>query len=87
MAIVAAFLLVVALAVTGVPGHGHDPDAQDGSHTDCEACHFRHLLVVETGAAPAPTTPDLVAHPIPYIQARCEQGAALGIRSTRGPPA
>ena len=87
MAIAAAPLVVVALAATGVVRHGHDPDARDGSHADCEACHFRHLLVIEAGATPAPCAPEVAAHAVPAIRPQSEQGAALGIRPTRGPPA
>lgn len=86
-AIAAALLVVVALAATGVVWHGHDPDARDGSHADCEACHLRHLLVIETGATLAPSVPDVVAHAVPAVRPQREQGAVLGIRPTRGPPA
>ena len=87
VAIAASLLVVVALAATGVVSHGHDAEARDGSHADCEACHFRHLLVIETGGAPAPSAPDVVAYAIPVVRPPREQGAALGIRPQRGPPA
>lgn len=86
-AIASALLVVVAMAATGVAQHGHDPDARDGSHADCEGCHFRHLLVIETGGPPAPSAPDVVAYAVPAVRPQCEQGASLGIRPTRGPPA
>ena len=85
-AVTAALLLLAALATTSVAQHSHDPDAP-GGHGECDACHFRHLPVVETDRAPAPAVPELVAHAVPSVRLQREQRAALGIRPTRGPPA
>ncbi|MCY4122073.1 MAG: hypothetical protein OXG72_14265 [Acidobacteria bacterium] len=87
VAIAAALLVVMALAAPGAVRHGHDPHARDGSHPDCATCHFRQLLSIETGGTPVPSAPDVVAHAVPAARPQCEQGAALGIRPTRGPPA
>ena len=86
-AVTAVLVVVVALGTTSVVLHGHDPDARNGSHADCDACHFRHLLVVEADRAPAPSDPDRVAHAVPSVRSQCERGAVLGVRPTRGPPA
>ena len=87
-AVTAALLLMAALAATSVArhGHGHELDARGAGH-DCNACHFRHLSLIETDRAPAPSAPDLVAHAVPSVCPRGEQGAACGTRPTRGPPA
>ena len=85
-AVGAALLLLVALATTSVAQHSHGPDAP-GGHGECDACHFRHLSVVETDRAPAPSVPDLVAHAVPSVCLQREQRTDLGIRPTRGPPA
>ena len=84
-AVTAALLLLAALATTSVAQHSHDPDAP--GHGECDACHFRHLSVVETDRAPAPAVPDLVAHAVPSVCLQREQRTDLGIRPTRGPPA
>lgn len=84
-AVAAALLLLVALAATSVVPHRHGPDAHDPA--DCDACHFRHLSVIETDRAPAPSAPDLVAHAAPSVRPRGEHGPAVVIRPTRGPPA
>ena len=86
-AVAAAFVVVVALGATGVLPHGHDADAWDGGHADCDACHFRHLPVIEADRAPAPSAPDRVSHAVESVRPQCERGAVLGIRPTRGPPA
>ncbi|MDE2905393.1 MAG: hypothetical protein OXQ28_04835 [Acidobacteriota bacterium] len=85
-AVTVALLLLVALATTSVVQHSHGPDAP-GGHGECDACHFRHLPVVETDRAPAPSVPDLVAHAVPSVRLQREQRTDLGIRPTRGPPA
>ncbi|MCY3847000.1 MAG: hypothetical protein OXH69_26055 [Acidobacteria bacterium] len=87
VAVPAALVVVVALGATGVLLHGHDPDAWDGSHADCDACHFRHPLVIEADRTPATSAPDRVAHVVPSVRSQREPGAVLGIRPTRGPPA
>lgn len=87
VAVAAALVVVVALGATSILLHGHDPDAGDGSHADCDACHFRHLPLIEADRAPAPSAPDRVAHAVPSVRPQCERGAVLGIRPTRGPPA
>ena len=84
---VAALLMVLALAPAGLAVHEHDADPQAADHADCDACHFRHLPVVETDGTPAPPAPDLVAHAVVSAHPGGEQGMALGIRPTRGPPA
>lgn len=81
----AALLLVAALAATSVVPHGHGPDAQ--SAADCDACLFRHVSVIETDRAPAPSAPELVAHVVPSVRPQGERRAAVVIRPTRGPPA
>lgn len=47
-------LLLMALAPSGVALHARDADPQPDGHTDCDACHFRHLSVTTTDGAPAP---------------------------------
>lgn len=84
-AVAAALLLLAALAATSVVPHRHGPDAHDAA--DCDACHFRHLSVIETDRAPAPSAPDLVAHAAPSVRPQGEHGPAVVIRPTRGPPA
>lgn len=86
-AVAAALLLLAALAATSVALHSHGPDAPGAGHGECDACHFRHLSVVETDRAPAPAVPDLVAHAVPAVCLQREQRTDLGIRPTRGPPA
>ena len=85
-AVTAALLLMVTLAATSVVRHGHDLAAQGAGH-ECDACHFRHLSLIESDGAPAPSAPELVAHAVPSVCPRGEQRAGLGIRPTRGPPA
>ena len=84
-AVAAAALLLAALAATSILPHGHGPDAQDAA--DCDACHFRHLSVIETDRVPAPSAPDFVAHAAPSARPQGEHGPAVVIRPTRGPPA
>ena len=86
LAVTVALLLLVALAATSVVQHSHGPDAP-GGHGECAVCHFRHLSVVETDRAPAPSVPDLVAYAVPSVRLQREQHTDLGIRPTRGPPA
>ena len=83
----AALLVVLALASAGVALHEHDVDVQSAAHADCDACHFRHVPVVETDGAPAPSAPALVAHAVVSAAPDGERAAALGILATRGPPA
>ena len=82
-----AALLLMALAPFGVPLHEHDGDPQTDGHTDCDACLFRHLSVITTDGAPAPTAPDLVAHAFVSAPAAGNLHVAFGIRPTRAPPA
>ena len=86
IAAVAAVLLLV-LAPVGVAFHEHDADPPPDGHTDCAACHFRHLSVIATAGDPAPTAPDLVAHGVASAPAGGKWHMAIGIRPTRGPPA
>ncbi len=86
-AVTASLLVLVALVATSTIGHGHGPDTQGAGHTDCEACHFRHLSVVPTDRVPAPSAPDLVAHDVPSAHPQGELGAVVNLQSTRGPPA
>lgn len=86
IAAIAAVLLMV-LAPVGAALHEHDADPQPDGHTDCDACHFRHLSVITTDGAPAPAAPDLVAHAVVSAPAAGSLHIALGIRPTRGPPA
>ena len=82
-----AAVLVMALAWVGGALHGHDADRQSAGHADCDACHFRHLTVVETDVTPAPSELDLVAHAVASTHPDGELDTALGIHPTRGPPA
>ena len=84
-AVAAALLLLAALAATSVVPHAHGHDAEGAA--DCDACHFRHLSVIETDRAPASSAPDLVAHAAPSAHPQGEHGPAVVIRPTRGPPA
>ncbi len=86
-AVTAALLMLVALVATSTTSHGHGPDTEPAGHTDCTACHFRHLSAVQTDRVPAPSAPDLVAHGVPSAYPRGEQGAVVDMQSTRGPPA
>ena len=80
-------VLLMALAWVGGALHGHDADLQPAGHADCDACHFRHLSVVETDVAPAPSGLDPVAHAVAPAHPDGELGTALGTHPTRGPPA
>ena len=84
-AVTAALLLFAALVATTVIPHGHGPGAQGAA--DCDVCLFRHLSVIETDKAPAPSAPDLPAHAVASVRPEGEQRAAVVIRPTRGPPA
>ena len=83
-----AVVLLMALVWAGGALEEHDADVcQFAGHADCDACHFRHLSVVETDGAPAPSELDLAAHAVASTHARAELRVALGIHPTRGPPA
>ena len=82
-----AAALVMTLAWVSGALYEHDADVQSAAHADCDACHFRHLSVVQTDAAPAPSELDLVADAVASTDAHGELGMALGIHPTRGPPA
>ena len=82
-----AALLLMALAPFGVALHAHDADPQPDGHTDCDVCLFRHLSVITTDGAPAPTAPDPVAQAVVSAPAASNLHAAFGIRPTRAPPA
>lgn len=82
-----AVALLMALAWVGGALQEHDADAQSAAHADCDACHFRHLSVVETDGAPAPSELELVARAVASTHPDRELGMALGIHPTRGPPA
>ena len=86
-AVTAALLMLVALVATSTISHGHGPDTQPAGHTDCTACHFRQLSVVQADTVPAPAAPDLVAHDVPSAHLQGEAGAVVDRQSTRGPPA
>ncbi len=81
-----ALLMVLALVSVGVTFHEHVTDVQGADHTDCAACHFRHLPGVETGGLPGTVDPDLVAHAVLAVRPGGEWSVALDIRFTRGPP-
>ena len=85
--VLGALLIVAALASTSIARHEHRPGTQGTGHADCDVCHFRHLPVIETDSAPAPSAPDLVAHAVPSTHSKGERGAVVGNRPTRGPPA
>ena len=82
-----AVALLMALAWVGGALREHDADVQSAGHADCDACHFRHLSVVEADGAPAPSAPDLVAHAVAPTRPHAELGTAPAIHPTRGPPA
>ena len=86
-AVTAALLMLAALVATSASSHRHGPDTQPAGHTDCTACHFRHLSVVQADTVPAPSAPDLVAHDVPSAHPQGERGAVVDRHSTRGPPA
>ena len=83
----AALFMLLALASVSVALHEHDADVQSAGHAGCNVCHFRHLSGIATDGTPAPSAPDLVAHPVVSAHPDGERGMALGIRPTRGPPA
>ena len=86
----AALLIVfaaVALATSGAALHEHDVGAQAAGHTDCDACHFRHLSGIAPDGTPAPAGPTLVAHAVAPAPPDGERTAVLGPLLTRGPPA
>ena len=82
-----AVALLLALAWVGGALEEHCADVQSAGHADCDACHFRHLSVVETYGAPAPSELDPVADAVASTHPDDEPGIALGIHPTRGPPA
>ena len=82
-----AAALLMAVAWVGGALLEHDADVQPAGHADCDACHIRHLSVVETDGMPAPSGLDLVAHTVASTRPARELGMALGIHPTRGPPA
>ncbi len=82
-----AVALLMALAWVGGALQEHDADVQSAGHADCDACHFRHLSVVETDGTPAPSKPNLVARAVASTHPEGELGVAPGIHPTRGPPA
>lgn len=82
-----AVALLMAVAWVGAALEEHCADVQSAGHADCDACHFRHLSVVETYGAPAPSDLDPVADAVASTHARGELGTAHGIHPTRGPPA
>ena len=86
-AVTAALLMLAALVATSTTGRGHGPDTQHAGHTDCTACHFRHLSAVQADTVPAPSAPDLVAHDVPSVHPQGELGAVVDRQPTRGPPA
>lgn len=83
--VVAALLLV--LAWVGGALEEHCADVQSAGHADCDACHFRHLSVVETYGAPAPSELDPVADAVASTNPHGELDLAPGNHPTRGPPA
>ena len=83
----AVLLMLVALVATSTASHGHGPGTQPDGHTDCTACHFRHLSVIQADTVAAPSAPDLVAHDVPSAHPQSELGAVVNSQSTRGPPA
>lgn len=82
-----AAALVMVLAWVGCALQEPDAGVQSADHADCDACHFRHLSIVETDGAPAPSELDPVAHAVAATHVHGELGMALGIHPTRGPPA
>ena len=82
-----AATLLMALAWVGAALQEHDADVQSACHNDCDACHLRHLPVVETHGAPAPSELDPADDDFASTHHHREPGKALGIHPTRGPPA
>ena len=85
--VAAAVALLLAFACVGGALREHDADVQFAGHADCDACHFRHLSVVETDGPPGPSELDLVADAVAPTHPHAELGTAPGIHPTRGPPA
>ena len=86
-AVTAAVALLLVLVWVGGALEEHCADVQSAGHADCDACHFRHLSVVETYGAPAPSDLDPVADAVASTDPDGEPGMALGSHPTRGPPA
>lgn len=82
-----ALLALVVLAAASGAGHEHALDAQRTGHTDCDACHFRHLSVIQTGDISVPPAPDRVAQATVSGRSHGQQAATADIHPTRGPPA
>ena len=80
-------LVLAALVATSTIGHEHAFDTQAAGHTDCDACHFRHLSVGPPDRVPAPSAPDLVAQGVPFAHPQGERSVFVDTQSTRGPPA
>ena len=85
--VAAAVALLLVFACVGGALQEHDADVQFAGHADCDACHFRHLSVVEPDGPPTPSGLDLVADAVLPTHLHAELGTALGIHPTRGPPA
>ena len=83
-AVTAALLMLVALVATSTPSHGHGPDTQPAGHTDCTACDFRQLSVVQVDTVPAPSAPDLVAHDVPSAHPQGELGSEVAVDTGGG---
>ena len=84
----AALLLACVLLPAGFFSHGHD-DGDLGDHDhDCIICCLRdHSTLVATTTAPVPAAPDLPAPAAAAMRDQRGHKAALGARTTRGPPA
>ena len=86
-AVAVSLALFMALAWVGCALQESGADVQSAGHADCDACHSRHLSVVETDGMLAPLALDPVVHAVAFAPAHGGPGMAFGIHPTRGPPA
>ena len=83
----AALLLSCVPLSAGLVSHGHDhEDLGDHGH-DCTLCCLRDHSTLTTTTAPVPAAPIMSAHVVASMSDRRGHKAALGTRTTRGPPA
>ena len=82
-----ALLLALVLAPATFAVHDHAGDGPAASHTDCAACHLRHVSAVATAGTLALPAPDRVAAAITPATSDAEQPAARGSNPSRAPPA
>ena len=83
----AALLLACVLPAAGFFSHGHDYGDLRGHDHDCIICCLRVHSTLAMATAPVPAAPVLLAHAAAPMRDRRGHKAALGARTTRGPPA